>query len=44
MRDAFYLRSVVMHTEDFEIDIHNSSELFGSDAALAGDVVEDFEL
>lgn len=33
-----------MHTENFEINIHDCSELFGSDATLTGNVVEDLEL
>lgn len=34
----------MMHTENFQINFHNYSELFGSYAALTGNVVEDLEL
>lgn len=34
----------MMHTENFEINIHDFSELFDSYAALAGNAVEDLEL
>lgn len=33
-----------MHTENFEINIDNCSELFGSDATLTRNAVEDLEL
>lgn len=33
-----------MHTENFAINIHNCSEIFGSNATLTRNAVEDLEL